>query len=1039
MSTAVQTQQIETSDTSGSPIALAYGYVWATGKRLAYFMLQNTGNSTLDYTRVGAWALGRGEWDGCIELWINDVLVWQSETADSTQFHFHRGADAVIGSGLVPNSMGPDQGCDAFWASFPSAVQPLCYNGIAYYMIKRKQPIIDSTLKENDATQWTDIAPIGLWRARRCRLFDANGNQTGYAFTTNPAWQIVDAILARKVKPDYNIDLANGPTQLTAAESARFNWPSFAAAATYYDQFLANGRRRFTFSGYFASTATLNAVLEPILLSCRSYLQETAGQIYLRCDQPRASIFTFTRAHNITLQPNDKSLHSAPNRLVGKFRDLLIPQAAQIVSIVPGVASTLTNTTAPIVTTADVHPFVAGDNIIIGGTNSTYDGPWVVLSVPSTVDVSGNPDPTTLALTPTATTIFPTVGAGGSIGLTYSRFKDRNPEFPHKRNQLARGAIGVGIPRQRNMIKQEYDLSVASWDQVSRVMQYERDRMLGPDVDPYITPTSLTLKAPLFAADAAGNLASGIEPGDVVTIDSTANVPYAGQYEVQPLTLRPVTAQASGSGNSLALTPAPDGGEIELELQAFSASYMYDSSLDTQAGWNDVPGSDPGGGETDTITTTDSAFVFLSGVLPSGGSFQLPSGINQANSLSWASPQGFLGLTMPGAWDGPAGYVPGVGFYPMQYIQSCEVDSALRCLLQYTNGGYTSQTMSKNQTWGGPVGYFCFAWRNSSSVTVTTIGTMTYVSFTLPNGEKICFGQGIIADGASFALPAGFTSDKMFAIAMIHDGNANGTRAAGAVTASITGMTVALRYTNNSTSWGGNASVLVFAWQNNSGQVTVDNVAGGSWIIVPDGTQGTLGVGLVRVSDGGSLPLPAAAAGSVLQAIASPRSNLSTGSNQCPGIASCFVDSVDVVHCQFAQQDNTGIAQANVSGDAMIFGLFVAATPATGTVTPAVTISPTTASVVETYGYQQFSAAVVGESVTTVSWSVDGIAGGSATVGTVDAIGLYTAPIAAGTHTVTATSTALSTLSASAIVTVFAYSGIHAVPGPRGILTQSAG
>ena len=59
-------------DTTGTPIPLSYGYVWATGKRANYYMLENTGNNNMDYTRTGMWLLGHGEWDGCTELWIND-------------------------------------------------------------------------------------------------------------------------------------------------------------------------------------------------------------------------------------------------------------------------------------------------------------------------------------------------------------------------------------------------------------------------------------------------------------------------------------------------------------------------------------------------------------------------------------------------------------------------------------------------------------------------------------------------------------------------------------------------------------------------------------------------------------------------------------------------------------------------------------------------------------------------------------------------------------------------------------------------------
>jgi hypothetical protein len=49
---------------------------------------------------------------------------------------------------------------------------------------------------------------------------------------------------------------------------------------------------------------------------------------------------------------------------------------------------------------------------------------------------------------------------------------------------------------------------------------------------------------------------------------------------------------------------------------------------------------------------------------------------------------------------------------------------------------------------------------------------------------------------------------------------------------------------------------------------------------------------------------------------------------------------------------------------------------------------------------------------------VDGIAGGNSSVGTVSTTGLYTAPGAAGSHTVKATSVADNTKSASAAVTV---------------------
>ncbi|MFZ0318427.1 MAG: Ig-like domain-containing protein [Candidatus Sulfotelmatobacter sp.] len=94
---------------------------------------------------------------------------------------------------------------------------------------------------------------------------------------------------------------------------------------------------------------------------------------------------------------------------------------------------------------------------------------------------------------------------------------------------------------------------------------------------------------------------------------------------------------------------------------------------------------------------------------------------------------------------------------------------------------------------------------------------------------------------------------------------------------------------------------------------------------------------------------------------------------------------------------------------------------ATVTVTAApvvsVSLSPTSASVA-VGATSQFTATVQNATNTSVTWSVDTIAGGNATVGTVNTSGLYTAPVTAGTHTVTATSVADTTKSASASVTV---------------------
>lgn len=95
-----------------------------------------------------------------------------------------------------------------------------------------------------------------------------------------------------------------------------------------------------------------------------------------------------------------------------------------------------------------------------------------------------------------------------------------------------------------------------------------------------------------------------------------------------------------------------------------------------------------------------------------------------------------------------------------------------------------------------------------------------------------------------------------------------------------------------------------------------------------------------------------------------------------------------------------------------------------------ITISPTTAQpfLGQT---QQFTATVTGTTNTAVTWSVNGITGGSATVGSVSATGLYTAPQilpSPATVSVTATSQEEPTKSASAQVTIRSDVAITATP-----------
>jgi len=116
----------------------------------------------------------------------------------------------------------------------------------------------------------------------------------------------------------------------------------------------------------------------------------------------------------------------------------------------------------------------------------------------------------------------------------------------------------------------------------------------------------------------------------------------------------------------------------------------------------------------------------------------------------------------------------------------------------------------------------------------------------------------------------------------------------------------------------------------------------------------------------------------------------------------------------------TAVSQADATKSA------AAQVTITATTTVSVTISPTSATVAAG-GTQQFSAVVQNTSNTAVTWQVNGVTGGNATVGTISSSGLYTAPGVVpnpATVTVTAVSQADATKSAAAQVTITAVAGI---------------
>ncbi|MBI2677233.1 MAG: Ig-like domain repeat protein [Candidatus Koribacter versatilis] len=91
---------------------------------------------------------------------------------------------------------------------------------------------------------------------------------------------------------------------------------------------------------------------------------------------------------------------------------------------------------------------------------------------------------------------------------------------------------------------------------------------------------------------------------------------------------------------------------------------------------------------------------------------------------------------------------------------------------------------------------------------------------------------------------------------------------------------------------------------------------------------------------------------------------------------------------------------------------------------PGVTVRLTPQAVSITFTQtQQFTATVQNTTNTAVTWTVDGIAGGNATVGTITGAGLYTPPATVGAHNIVATSAADATVNDSSTLHVTNYAG----------------
>jgi hypothetical protein len=635
----------------GAAWPLSYGYFRATGmQKISYSVPAGSGDPQPADMQIGVWDLGEGELDGCDALWINDVLQFAfdqvgnlmgntllgvapsgsptdniTNTPTLTSFSFHTGCDAPAAP--AGGSSQTQQLYDPILFPIGALITPLCWSRRAYYTIAWTPATDDNS----------QMSPVADFRGMRCRMFDGSGNQTGYGFTTNPIWHWVDLWLRRAIKPEYAIPYAAGADALTAAEKTAFNWPSIYGAAQYCDQRLANGLPRFSGNYVFAGSSTLGAMLEQVLLCCRGYEYEYAGQLHVCIDQPRASTFLATSKHlaNASLELDQAQVNQNANRYIAEFNELGLPAVSTISTMTAVPAAGSTPAMVEIVT-VDENPCAVSDIISVGGVNnSSLDGNYSVSAVSSsspwtvTCDVSG------------ATAAS---GTGGFIGYIQSRFSQRTPEIDHMQHQMAEGQIlpptvtGTRLKR----IKVAYNYGNMTIDQAMRLLQYEIYRDLGIDwLNPnlllqvygntallgseYQPPWQFMLSFWSESVDASMNALKAQQVGDVITLDPTVLYELAGDYEIIAKNVSHFLQEVEdATDGSFIVPPSRQGamnngtdegsGILQLTLRTFnrSAAIFTDAQEAVNSSFATVPGQLPYAG---TAVPSGAGYYVVSGEL----------------------------------------------------------------------------------------------------------------------------------------------------------------------------------------------------------------------------------------------------------------------------------------------------------------------------------------------------------------------------------------------------------------------------------------
>jgi len=311
--------------------------------------------------------------------------------------------------------------------------------------------------------------------------------------------------------------------------------------------------------------------------------------------------------------------------------------------------------------------------------------------------------------------------------------------------------------------------------------------------------------------------------------------------------------------------------------------------------------------------------------------------------------------------------------------------------------------------------------QSGKAISTTTVISGSYSFASVPNGTYtvtpteafVVFAptsQNINVSGSSYTVPVFTASAQTWQVS-------------GAVTPANSGVATLVSLDGTASADG--SAVHLTATANSSGNYTIQSVPNGSYTVTPSKNGYTFNLASVSVTinngngtanftasptqtytvSGAVTPLPDGG-GTLLTLSGSPSSTATADSNtgyySFPGLGN---------NTYTVTPSKTGYTFTPPSQMVIVNGADMPNINFTANAAPpvAISISPTSVTVAIS-GTQPFTATVTGTTNTAVKWTTNG--------GTISSTGVYTAPAVAGVFTVTATSVADTTKSASATVTV---------------------